>query len=616
MSYLITALHSREDEKAGFGVFDTETGLLRYLQILDVPLGDSNAMFRGIHCEGDFVIAATKTGISIIVIDSIFDGPILSLKKHIVLSDWIEGKQQPDIVSVVAWPEKNRITVGNNRLCSLDSLDFQGNLIERRHLWEIVPELISPPVKGTLSTSQGYIKYISKVSDGALYITVANCNGTKQGAIIRLDDCEVIKSDIQTPHGGIFYNDTLIYQNVSAASLHAYKMVDGKIKEQKFEVSLPPPKGHQTHHKKKLRWATEMGGVIWCGALHFDTIYPEQILPRIVGFDARTGEMVSDFSLPHIDGFRWSRPFGISPAPGALVEAVSKLSEAIAWDKCISFEIKHSAEKSIQTKRLPKKKQRPEKSHLPDRRITAIEFSDVGLCYKRSGRFAIGRNKHLRKSRNYWALKDVSFTIYKGECVGVIGRNGSGKSTLSMLCAGVFQPDKGFIKKYGKARLLSLGVGFRPDFTGRENVRISASILGLSRRETEARMSDIESFADLGEFIDEPVRTYSAGMRSRLGFAIATTVVPDILILDEAMSTGDASFRKKAEARMETMLADAGTVIMVSHNPGIVKKLCDRVIWIEKSRLLMDGEPEEIVSDYKNFCDNPKRWYNEHQDLL
>lgn len=231
-----------------------------------------------------------------------------------------------------------------------------------------------------------------------------------------------------------------------------------------------------------------------------------------------------------------------------------------------------------------------------------IEASKLGLCYRRSGRFAFGKNRHLRKKKDFWALRDISFTIHKGDCVGIIGRNGSGKSSLSMLCAGILKPDEGNITIYEKSRLLALGVGFRPEFTGRENIVISASILGLSRKEIAAVAPSIEEFAELDEFIDEPVRIYSSGMKSRLGFAIATTVKSEILIVDEVMSTGDASFKKKAEERMQKMLQEAGTVVLVSHSPGSIRKMCNRVLWLDRSRLVMDADPVQAIKAYNQFC--------------
>jgi ABC-type polysaccharide/polyol phosphate transport system ATPase subunit len=246
----------------------------------------------------------------------------------------------------------------------------------------------------------------------------------------------------------------------------------------------------------------------------------------------------------------------------------------------------------------------------------AIQLEDISLCFQRRGLFMFARNKDMRKSRKFWALKNVSLTICEGETIGVIGRNGSGKSTISRVFSGALPPDQGEIHINGKVQLLALGIGFRPAMSGRENVMISGSILGLSRREIRDKMDEIEEFAELGDFFDEPIRTYSAGMKSRLGFAISTAVNPDILILDEVMSTGDASFRKKANERMAKMRELTKTVIIVSHSPGQLRELCSRVIWFEKGRLIMDGKVDEVLQLYGEFCKNPLEWVKNNPELI
>lgn len=213
-------------------------------------------------------------------------------------------------------------------------------------------------------------------------------------------------------------------------------------------------------------------------------------------------------------------------------------------------------------------------------------------------------------------MRDVDLTIYEGETLGVIGRNGSGKSTISMIISGSLKPDSGTVTVNGRVQLLALGIGFRPTMTGRENVMISGCILGLSRREMKAKMKEIEEFAELGDFFDEPVKIYSAGMRSRLGFAVSTAVNPDILILDEVMTTGDAAFRRKANKRMEEMRARTKTVIIVSHNPGQLREQCSRVVWLEKGHLVMDGGAGEVLPVYEEFCRNPGKWRLENNNLL
>ena len=254
----------------------------------------------------------------------------------------------------------------------------------------------------------------------------------------------------------------------------------------------------------------------------------------------------------------------------------------------------------------------------PDReKVPSVIIEDVCLRYRRTGTalLTFGRNRHLRKTREFLALQNLSLTLYEEETVGLIGRNGSGKSTLSMMISGALPPDGGRITTFGKVHLLALGVGFRPEMTGRDNVFISGTLLGLSRREVAGRMDGIKEFSELGDFFDEPLRTYSSGMRSRLGFAVATAVRPDILILDEVMSTGDAAFRQKADERMKVMREQTKTVIIVSHNAGQMKKICSRVVWLEKGKLIMDGDAKSILAKYNKFCQNPQKWLQRHAEI-
>ena len=242
-------------------------------------------------------------------------------------------------------------------------------------------------------------------------------------------------------------------------------------------------------------------------------------------------------------------------------------------------------------------------------RVPSVILENVSLQYRRNASFALfSSNRHLGKATDFLAIDNVSFTIYENETVGIIGRNGSGKSTISMIISGALPPDRGRVKVHGKVQLLALGVGFRTELTGRENVFISGTLLGMTRKQVAARMGEIEEFAELGDFFDEPLRIYSSGMRSRLGFAVATAVNPDILILDEIMSTGDAAFRNKADQRMQSMRQRTKTVLMVSHNADQVKNLCSRVVWLEKGRLLMDGPAVPILAEYNKFCMNPNKW--------
>lgn len=200
--------------------------------------------------------------------------------------------------------------------------------------------------------------------------------------------------------------------------------------------------------------------------------------------------------------------------------------------------------------------------------------------------------------REFWALKDVSFEINKGETVGIIGRNGSGKSTLLQMICGTLTPTSGSIQTNGRiAALLELGSGFNPEFTGRENVYMNASVLGLSNEEIDARFNDIVAFADIGEFIEQPVKTYSSGMMVRLAFAVIAHVDADILIIDEALSVGDAFFTQKCMRFLRNFM-QKGTVLFVSHDTGAVVNFCQRAIWLDKGASKYQGEPKEVARLY------------------
>lgn len=222
----------------------------------------------------------------------------------------------------------------------------------------------------------------------------------------------------------------------------------------------------------------------------------------------------------------------------------------------------------------------------------AISLQDIGVAYRRkSGYF---------RHEKFWALNDVSFDVYHGETLGIVGRNGSGKSSLLRVLAGIISPDKGRIINNGvTASLLSLQAGFIDHLTGRENAILSGMILGLKKREVVSRMDDIQEYADIGEFFDQPVNSYSSGMRARLGFSVAIFVNPDVILLDEVMGVGDLEFREKSGETIKNIIKSDKTVVLVSHNGNMVRRLCDRVIWVENLKTRMIGEPNQVVWAYE-----------------
>ncbi|MEH2235913.1 ABC transporter ATP-binding protein [Nostoc sp.] len=234
-----------------------------------------------------------------------------------------------------------------------------------------------------------------------------------------------------------------------------------------------------------------------------------------------------------------------------------------------------------------------------------ISLKNVSKCYKRYTH-PVDRLKELllpakTYAQEFWAVRDVSFEVIKGETMGIIGRNGAGKSTLLQLICGTLTPTSGELQVNGRvAALLELGAGFNPEFTGRENVYMNGAIMGLSRQEVDERFDQIAAFADIGDFIDQSVKTYSSGMYVRLAFASAIHVYPDILIVDEALAVGDMFFQAKCMARMRQMMDSGVTVLFVSHDIGSVKSLCQRCAFIEHGQLINIGKASLVVDNYLN----------------
>lgn len=237
-----------------------------------------------------------------------------------------------------------------------------------------------------------------------------------------------------------------------------------------------------------------------------------------------------------------------------------------------------------------------------------VEYHVVGA--KRVSKAPVTKDnlfrKFLRKGQSLvgghttiHAIRGVSFTAYHGESIGLIGTNGSGKSTLLKAIAGVLQPAQGEIYVSGTSSLLGVSAVLIPELTGARNVEIGGMALGLSKKQVAERFDEIAEFAGIGDAINLPMRTYSAGMGARLRFAISTAATPDILMIDEALATGDASFRERSGQRIDEIRGTAGTVFVVAHSLATIKRMCTRVIWLDKGQIIMDGDPQEVTAAYR-----------------
>ncbi|KXU91590.1 sugar ABC transporter ATP-binding protein [Caballeronia megalochromosomata] len=237
----------------------------------------------------------------------------------------------------------------------------------------------------------------------------------------------------------------------------------------------------------------------------------------------------------------------------------------------------------------------------------SIVVSDVSKCFPIYDRpfhrlLQMVYRRRRTFSREFWALRDISFSVERGETVGIVGRNGSGKSTLLQMICGTLATTTGNIEVKGRiGALLELGSGFNPEFTGRENVYMSAAVLGLSREETEHRFDDIVAFADIAKFIDQPVKTYSSGMALRLAFAVQSQIDPDVLIVDEALAVGDARFQAKCFDRLKRLKENGTSILLVTHSSDQIVNHCSRAVLLDSGQLVMQGEPRDVVNKYMDL---------------
>lgn len=239
----------------------------------------------------------------------------------------------------------------------------------------------------------------------------------------------------------------------------------------------------------------------------------------------------------------------------------------------------------------------------------AIEVTDLVISYRNLKKTSIKKNffkLKRNKVEDFIAVKGISFYVREGEILGIIGKNGSGKSTTLNALAGIFSPDSGTIDLKGHSiSLLSIGVGFQKEMTGRENITLSGMLLGFSEEQVKAKEQEIIDFAGLGKFIDMPVRTYSSGMYSKLAFSITAILETDIMLIDEVLSVGDQKFKKKSYEKMKSLISNKDrTVVIVSHNLSTLEALCDTVMWMHDGEIKKIGEPKQILEEYVEFMEN------------
>jgi len=632
MSSFLATLHSPLSNSGGLALIDLHSGL-SYLQVENFPYFVNPTQLRGISILENKIYVSTPTSVRIYRLQSQNNLPLFKLNKEILLKEWLLGA---NLLGLHASFNKNRLFVGNNLFNSLDELSLEGKFIKRYFLHDIAPQLFPFPEKAIKNFRYGLIRHIAETGDGLLLLTISSLNNSSKGVVIVFETGQPYVLDVSFPHSSHFIEDQYIIQDSHNGSIISYNSATEEkcLKERNWKLT-PDVSTMNSDSRFRVRGLTAVENTIFSGVWSKDA---EHFPSHIISIDSKTGKQNDEkIFFPDLEQFRQPRVFFLSPLPQKLKQyqsdellffsngkriepdphiPVTKTNKATSVTDQSKTNTHENISSDIVNTPLADKAptiQIDESSSNNQKNAAeavlsppSIVLRNVSLSYRRSNIPFLSFKKNV--PTEFKALHDISFTVNEGETIGIIGRNGSGKSTISMVISGALSPDNGTVTTYGRIQLLSIGLGFQNELTGRDNVFINGALLGLSKKKILHHLPDIESFAELEDFMDQPVRTYSAGMRSRLGFAVATAVSPDILILDEVMSTGDAAFKEKANERMKVMRERTKTIILISHSPEQIKKMCSRVIWLHKGQVLQDGQTEAVLSSYADFCRNPKAW--------
>ena len=431
---------------------------------------------------------------------------------------------------------------------------------------------------------RAYISGLWALPNGGIGCTLANLGGTEKGMLLDLSAGKLLHDGLHHPVGG----------RVHRGKLYVSLWREGAIAE--FQLSAQDPVSIDPNSMRLFRPSSppELGEEIKQNLagmfLHDDTLLcsvtyyakKQKCNPALAGFDLGSAEQNLFFrlELPLSNAFM----FSLHHAPDSWLPHLPLKTEPVLR-QCST----HGGSGSIE---------QAEAASPPDMNISGkkkvIEAKGVGLSFD-SGFWGI---MPFNRDKKFWALKDVSFDLHKGEILGLIGNNGAGKSTLARILTGVYSPSQGHLSIKGQVSLLALGTGFVTQLSGRDNVYIAGAYQGRSGPEIKRNFDRIVEFAGLEEHIDRPLRDYSAGMKSRLAFSAAVFMEPDILVIDEVLGTGDAGFRSKAEDKIHELIDKSSGVIIVSHNMPFIRNVCSRVLWLEQGVSKMSGTPDDVVPVY------------------
>lgn len=582
---ILLSLYSLVDNSAAIAVYNLKKQDYELVYKHIFPKDCPKKNFRGMDWLGNYLYAVCPKNLYIFEISAKDKRPYLQLKKVLCLPEWSDSQVgMGNLCALHVSKKQQRVFVGCTAQDVVDEFSLYGEHKKRHDLKKLVPHAFlasSPRVEGF---GLGYLTNIFEEPAGTLCCTLAYSKAPRKGVVLNLSLRQIVLDNLDYPHDGLIFWDCLFINSPERKALEGYPYAglgtvcpNAKPKKKFSVLRTDETTEHESGYLRGLLIDRE---TIVCGLSYFSKIKDKNVRPRLLTFEKNRKEPVSESGLPDLEGLRLPCVYSIRPVPEAwylFLEQGRGSSGRISADSLFSLPLEEIS------------------SFDP-----AIALNNVSLFYRRKVSL-LKAGKGLGRKKRFWALKEISFYVNKGESIGIIGSNGSGKSTLALLIAGVYKPDQGQMEVEGKVDLLVLGTGLKPEMSGQENIYINAAYLGFEKSYIDDHLQEIIDFAELGSFIHEPVRSYSSGMRSRLMFSVAAIMQPDILIIDEVMATGDQAFKKKAENKLSQIIGSSKAVIIISHDNNQIKKMCDRVIWLEAGRIRQIGEPEEVVQAYTDF---------------
>jgi hypothetical protein len=515
--HLLTSLHSIKN-RCGFAILDTLNWRWTYLQIVKTSRQVKLNQIRGISVVNNMLYAVTPASLQCYKICSENYGtakPLFELQHEIIFPEWLLGEpEQANMIAVHASAFNKRIFVSNNSLGSIDIFDFSGELMDRRHLWQIAPSLFKPPRSINKPFKYPIVRFIYEDSEGKINLTIMDANSDNKGVVIALDDGKPILNGLDSPHGGLVSNDRLYLLEVKKGQLKIFKTKKGKSIIPTVENIITPefPFPEEKNPIQNMRGIALANDLIYCGVFNLKRSTQKRLPARIVCFDLKSWNQVRTVFVPDSVQFPSPRIFSLATMAESLISKVELHNPILCIHKQIttpqqrpsslvscwggselcpnqpgletaSIENRSGSILSIEADKIKSATEcaggKPVDEKSQEKKKVAVSFKNASLCYRRMARFGIGKNRRLRKARNFWALQDISFSLYEGETIGIVGRNGSGKSTMAQLCGKVLTPDTGRVDIFGSVQLLSLGLGFKKNMTGRDNVYISGALLGI-----------------------------------------------------------------------------------------------------------------------------------------